>query len=195
MTHRQFRQRSALPVEWQVHALYSHKSYSRFTLDTQAQLTATAPGTRSSPARWLQQWWARRMRARLMRRFAGDTHDFSNSYPSVHDQIFFATMSELDLSGLSAFLGRHDVGLDCDWHLQFHYPIYAGCEPDYPTQDESLAPLRATFSDALTIAADRRLHFYTTTDHLTVQYNRLGAGGSRAALPGTSCSDPDRFEW
>ena len=175
VTHRQFRRRSALPAEWQVHALYSHKSYSRFTLDTQAQLTAKAPGTRPSPARWLQQWWAGRMRARLMRRFAGDTARlFELESIGPGDQIFFATMSELDLSGLSAFLGRHDVGLDCDWHLQFHFGVFRGREPDYATQEAAAMAMRASFARALGQSGRQRLHFYCTTEQLTVQYQRLG---------------------
>ena len=56
----------------------------------------------------------------------------------------------------------------------FTFPIYAGYEPDYPAQDANLEGLRRGFRQASALAADHRLHFYTTTEGLAVQYNRLG---------------------
>ena len=83
-------------------------------------------------------------------------------------------MSELDLSGLSAFLGRHDVGLDCDWQLQFHFGVFRGREPDYAAQEAAASAMRAQLraepwgnpagSDCIL------LH----DEQLTAQYQRLG---------------------
>lgn len=175
VTHRRFCQQSALPPSWRVHALYGDKSYSRYTLDTQAQ-PASRLGEPTS-RRWprLRGWWAGRVRARHVRRFAADcARLFELESLSRDDQVFFATSSELDLAGLCAFLAGSPVGLDCDWHLQFHFGVFEGREPDYPLQLSAAAAARRSFAGSLRRAGRRRLHFYCTTEQLSVQYRSLG---------------------
>ncbi len=182
-THRRFAQHSALPAEWRVHALYTHESYSRHTLDTQAQLNARPPG--GSPARWqaARQWWAMRMRQRLASRFARDCARLFELEPLGRgDLVFMATTSELDLSGLTAFLGRSGVGLESDWHLQFHFGVFHGREPDYPAQAIAVEAVRHSFVSSLSQSGPQRLHFYCTTEQLTAQYRRLGVAAF-ATLP------------
>ena len=175
VTHRRFAQQAALPPEWRVHALYAHESYSRYTLDTQAQLTTPAPG--ASKTRWhrTRQWWGARVRERLATRFARDCARLFELEPVGRgDQVFIATTSELDLSGLTAFLGRSAVGLDCDWHLQFHFGLFQGREPDYAAQVGAAAAMRSSIAKSLSQSGKQRLHFYCTTEQLTSQYRRLG---------------------
>ena len=183
VTHRRFEQTSALPAAWRVHALYSHESYSRYTLDTQAHLTAKPLDARSGPIQRLRQWWTERSRARLAARFARDTESlFARESVGPGDQIFFATMSELDLSGLTAFLGYHDPGLDCYWQLQFHFGVFRGREPDYAGQEAAAQIMRRSFIKALGQSGRPDLRFYCTTEQLTAQYRRLGVG-SFGTLP------------
>ncbi len=175
VTHRHFSQQSALPSDWRVHALYGHKSYSRYTLDTQAQLTAKPLNSRRGAVERLRQWWATRARKRLAVGFARDTGRlFELESMAPGDQIFFATTSELDLAGLTTFLGRHAVGLDCDWHLQFHFGVFRGREPDYAEQEAAAEIMRHSFIQALSQSGRQPLHFYCTTEQLTAQYLRLG---------------------
>jgi hypothetical protein len=176
-THRRFAQQDALPPEWRVHALYAHESYSRYTLDTQAQLTARAAGARQGHWQRTRRWWAARVRTRLATRFALDCAKLFELEPVGRDDlVFIATTSELDLWGLAAFLGRSGVGLDCHWHLQFHFGVYQGREPDYPSQEGAAAQMRASFTKSLSHSENRRLHFYCTTEQLTRQYRRLAVG-------------------
>jgi hypothetical protein len=59
--------------------------------------------------------------------------------------------------------------------LQFHFKIYEGREPSYDAQQERLARLKPLFCDTAAALPEGRIHFYTTTDILAEQYNRLGA--------------------
>ena len=182
-THRRFRQQSALPAAWRVHALYAHESYSRYALDTQAQPAVTPAG--AVKRRWpgMRQWWVARVRERHATRFAQDCARLFELEPiSRGDLVFVATTSELDLAGLTAFLGRSGVGLECDWHLQFHFGVFQGREPDYAAQESAAAAMRASFSRAISQSGKQRLHFYCTTEQLTTQYQRLGVAAF-ATLP------------
>jgi hypothetical protein len=175
VTHRRFSEQSALPPEWRVHALYGEKSYSRYTLDTQAQLTPPTAEAAGSSWRPLQSWWAAGVRKRHAIRFARDCARLFELEPlSRGDQVFFATTSELDLAGLSAFLAQSTGGLDCHWHLQFHFGVYRGREPDYAAQGDAAAAMRESFVHSLRQVGRRSLHFYCTTEQLTVQYQGLG---------------------
>ena len=133
--NRSFRERAALPVAWRVHSLYAHESYSRHTLDTQA-LAAQNPATgRAAPRPAFARWWRARMRSRRAAHFARDcARLFELETLAPGDVVFLATMSELDLWGLGAFLKSSGIGMDCDWHLQFHFGIFHGREPDYGAQ-------------------------------------------------------------
>jgi hypothetical protein len=70
--NREFSERQALPQAWRVHALFAHESYSRYTLDTQAQVAQD--GTAAPDRRWrrLRGWWQTRARARRAADFARD---------------------------------------------------------------------------------------------------------------------------
>jgi hypothetical protein len=183
VTHRNFTQHSALPPDWRVHAIYAHPSYSRYTLDTQAQLALPGPDA-SKRRRWrAPRWWASLARRRRARQFAqGCARLFELEPVARGDLVFIATTSELDLAGLSRFLHRSGTGLDCDWHLQFHFGVFQGREPDYALQGDAAAKMRASFLDSLERCGRQRLHFYCTTEQLTVQYQRLGVGDF-ATLP------------
>jgi hypothetical protein len=183
VTHRRFTQQSALPPQWRVHALFAHESYSRYTLDTQAQLSAPPAG--AVHRRWAraQHWWAARARHRLAAQFARACAQLFKVEPvSRGDLVFVATTSELDLLGLTDFLRHSGADLECDWHLQFHFGVYRGREPDYAAQQSAAAAMRASFSTALRQLGKQRLHFYCTTEQLTVQYQSLGVADF-ATLP------------
>jgi len=179
--NRRFAQRAALPAAWRVHALYAHASYSRHTLDTQARQPGDAPASTGTPgaaeaarAR-LRNWWRERARRRLARHFSRDcARLFEREALQAGDLVFVGTVSELDLLGLSAFLGKSGIGADCDWHLQFHFGIYVGREPDYAAQSHGATLMRTAMAQALRQSGPQRLHFYCTTEQLTSQYRRLG---------------------
>ena len=171
--NRNFRQRAALPMEWRVHSLYAHESYSRHTLDTQA-LAAQRPGA-AARRPVLVRWWRAHMRRQRAVHFARDCARLFAQEPVARgDVVFLATMSELDLWGLCAFLKRSGIGLDCDWHLQFHFGIFHGREPDYAAQRAAAQAMRDSLEGALRQSGAQRLHFHCTTEQLTTQYQSLG---------------------
>ncbi|MGB8691996.1 MAG: hypothetical protein WCD08_00620 [Steroidobacteraceae bacterium] len=175
VTNRKFRERQALPADWQVLAIFDHPSYSRHTLDTQAQ-------SAGRPRRLLAGWWLKlaalwgeRARTRLIAAFAANCRElFDRAGPGAGDLIFFATTSELDLAGLSSFLAGSRAGLDLSWHLQFHFGVFYGREPDYAAQGAAAGRMRTALSAALQPLAAWNLQCYCTTEQLSAQYRRLG---------------------
>ena len=174
--NRRFRQHAALPLPWRVHALYAHESYSRYTLDTQA-LAGQRPAAHGAAAwrRTLADWWRARMRRRHAAHFARDcARLFELEPPGRGDLVFLATMSELDLHGLAEYVERSTAALDCDWHLQFHFGVFHGREPDYAAQGQAAGLMRASIGEALRRCGRQRLHLHCTTDSLAIQYRSLG---------------------
>src|SRR5664279_961376 len=169
-THRRFAHREALPADWRVHALFRHRSYSRFTLDIQAHRPAAGhqPLARAWQ-RWAA-WRAARARRVLARAFAADCASLiARTRIGPQDIVFVATTSELDLLGLGLFL-KATPDASAQWHLQFHFGLLHGREPDYPAQQAALAALQAVFREALAGAGAQRLNFYCTTEALCAQY-------------------------
>ena len=55
----------------------------------------------------------------------------------------------MELFGLGQFLAENANSFAADWHLQFHFPIYYGYEPDYPTQDAEPRGASGRFSKSV----------------------------------------------
>jgi hypothetical protein len=94
--------------------------------------------------------------------------------PRRGDVIFFPTISEHDLGGLARRLDKTRQGLDATWHFLFRRNIYTGTRADYPTQDAGLEELRLIFELVQRSVLGKRSFFYTDTEELTEQYDRLG---------------------
>ena len=116
-------------------------------------------------------------RDRFIRRFAIDCERFfSESVFHPGDHAFFTTVSELELQGLACFLSNHPRTLQVHWHLQFHYNLYDGRTPEYSKQAHVTRAVQACFDDALARVPYHSLHFYTTSENLSDQYQQLGVG-------------------
>ncbi len=173
-TNRRFQGSDKLPRQWTVRPVYELTTHSR--LNFSAEIERPPHRRTARPVARIATWWNDRRRRRRIAAFTRDTNSlFAEITLAPGDQVFLPTFSELDFSGLARFLASN-AGTRCaDWHVQFHSPIYKGCEPDYPSQDERAERLRRIHHQAVTLTAEHRLHSYTTTDRLTAQHNRLGS--------------------
>jgi glycosyltransferase involved in cell wall biosynthesis len=170
VTHREFRERHAVPNHWDVHAFYPDKS--RWTL---------APDAARGPFRVLRDWFTNRSRDRtrykLAKRFAAATAELFRRIPlETGDHVFVTTASDADLLGLAMFLEQDAATRCATWHVQFHHPLFNGREPDIAKQPEVVQQARQAFQDALGRIPDHRVRLYCTTPQLTRQYQHLGAG-------------------
>jgi glycosyltransferase involved in cell wall biosynthesis len=199
-THRGFREREHLPADWQVHRVFRQPSYSRLTHDLQTERGRS----RLARLRELIGRGEERGRRRHMRAFAADcARLFAEVRIADGDQVLMATTSELDFAGLVVFLAGAPSTRSADWHLLFHFPIFRGREPDYGAQSAIPDAARAVFREALERLPRHRLHFYTTTEPLAVQYSRLGVAQFNAlpypvhelfrAAPGKGAARPLRI--
>lgn len=170
--NRRLRESEKLPAHWKVRPVYQYTTYTRH------RHTAGIATDESAHGGWLAQliggWWNDRRRSQRAVAFARDTATLVGEIALERgDQVFIPTLSELDLLGLAQYLAHDPRTRRVDWHLQFHFPIYHGCQPDYLSQDEAIAGLRRLFNQSLLLAADHRLYFYATTEQLAIQYDRL----------------------
>ena len=172
-TNRRFRGSEKLPRHWTVCPLYELTTHSGRNYSAEIERPRRSSAW---PTATLANWWNDRRRQRRIASFTRDTAQLFNEIAlAAGDQVVLPTVSELDFLGLAQFLARDARTRCADWHVQFHSPIYQGCEPDYPSQDERTARLRRIHEQALAFAAGHRLYLYTTTDRLTAQHNRLGS--------------------
>ncbi len=119
----------------------------------------------------------RRRRERYVRQFAVDCEKFfRNTLFTPNDHAFFTTVSELELMGLAVFLSNQPRTLQTQWHLQFHFNLFAGRPPEYEQQVGLGKAVRSCFLAALSRLSYHAINFYTTSEQLADQYNRLGVG-------------------
>lgn len=180
-THVRFRERDSLPSQWPVVAVFPHTTYSRHAIysaggGTGGKLGPAESATRSlqNPLNWVRDTYDQFDRARQLKQFANACRQVFAAHPlQSGDQVFVPTLSEFDLQGLVDFLASDSSTQLADWHLQFHFNVFDGREPDYDSQQDRLMALRTTFRETLARVSRHRLHFYNTSDPLTKQYEKL----------------------
>lgn len=142
--------------------------------------------------KWVQQY-------RCIRGFAADTRRLlEEADPRDGDIIFLPTVSPIELMGLAALTPRSAAARRVSWRLMFRRDIYRGRADEYAAQEASLNDLRQVFQTCRAKLAGARIAFFTDTDELTAQYNRLGAFRFRTGpiphthLPVERAADPAR---
>lgn len=122
-------------------------------------------------------WRHRVRRESLIRNFARNCEDVFRSASFSHqDHAFFTTVNEIELLGLATFLAKHPEMIELNWHLQFHFNLFDGRTPEYESQHQVARIVQRCFDSALAKVPFHKIHFYTTSEALADQYNRLGVG-------------------
>ena len=201
-THRRFRGGGDYPRHWPTWPLFRFTTYSDYTIYRSrpqtarpaAGISAEGAGPVVEPTASVWTWRGlrqrigdlchRRGRRRRIAAFAASLDKLFSHVPLADgDQVFIPTLSELDLAGLIRHLeASPQSSRRADWHLQFHYNIFDGREPEFPAQADKLATMQAAFADALARVPTHRLFFYNTTEPLAAQYARMNLAPF-AALP------------
>lgn len=126
-----------------------------------------------------QQQGLLRRRSRFAARFANDCRRFFGPEKcefDSSDHIFLATVSELELEGLTRFLAQHPQTLAANWHLQFHFSLFNGRTPEYDSQSMLLESVQTSFLSSLSRLSFHSINFYATSETLADQLNRLNIG-------------------
>ena len=119
----------------------------------------------------------RRRREKFVRQFALDCgRFFQKAVLTPSDHTFFTTVSELELMGLAVYLASQPRTMQSQWHLQFHFNLFDGRPPEYEEQQQVTNAVRSCFAAAMSRLSYHAINFYTTSDELAEQYNRLGVG-------------------
>lgn len=105
--------------------------------------------------------------------FRKDTERLLRDIPTGRgDIVFIPTLSGVELMGLSELLKRTTPGPS--WHLLFRRDIYPGREAAYPAEEWRVQGLRNSILGSAPKWKGHDVRFYTDTDELTKQHNRLG---------------------
>ena len=185
-SNRRFRRCRSLPQDWPVFPVFPHSTYNKFAVYAGSRSSSVRRGQNNTRAAEqasaneidnpIQQrgWWHTLRRGRVVNGLTRACHKLFHQIELEHgDQVFVPTLSELDLEGLVNYLQADPRSRRADWHLQFHYNIFDGREPDYPRQFKRQLRVQRQFQDALSRLPEHRLHFYNTSEQLNAQYNRL----------------------
>ncbi len=184
--HKNFTDRQSLPKSWNVACLFRHSTYNRHArhLDRQTGQAGNSERGRglTLPAifqRTIVQPLAnlgyRRGYARISAWYQRCCQQLFTRYPLAEgDVVFLPTMSGFDLHCLAEYLQSNPATQLVDWHLQFHFNFLEGRDPDYSRQEPRRAHMAQVFSQALQKITSHRLHFYSTTQPMTAQFQRMG---------------------
>ncbi|MFT5300592.1 MAG: hypothetical protein ACI814_001371 [Mariniblastus sp.] len=125
----------------------------------------------------VQRFRHRRRRDQFIGRFASDCERYFRPLLQLPgDHALLTTVSELELLGLAEYLSRHPQALKTHWHLQFHFNLFEGRTPEYDSQHHVAQAVRSSCLAALARLSYHSIHFYTTSETLVDQYDRLGVG-------------------
>lgn len=132
-------------------------------------------------------WWKQ---YRSLRSFQHDTIRLLDELrPGAGDIVFIPTLSAIDLMGLSEALKQRAPGPS--WHLLFRRDIYPGREVDYVQHEWRVEGLRQSLAVSQAKMQGHDVRFYTDTEELTRQYNRLDVGVFRTVpIPHTHAAAP-----
>ncbi|HUQ94584.1 MAG TPA: hypothetical protein VM120_23080 [Bryobacteraceae bacterium] len=115
-------------------------------------------------------WW---QQYRCLAGFRTDTAKMLRDIaPGPGDVIFIPTLSGIELIGLAEYLRSEKPGPG--WHLLFRRDIYPGRASAYGAEEWRVQGLRNSFLGSAPKLKGHDVRFYTDTDELTAQYNRLG---------------------
>jgi hypothetical protein len=191
VTHRDFRDGARLPQGWRVQAVFPHTAHTRnavflgghshlpIGIDGK-RLAETACGTEPRAPGFFQ-----RLRRYLScrRRISAFAHACQRAFTAIGcdagDRVLFATATEFDLLGLARFLGSVPETRVVDWHVQFHFDVFAGLGSNPRDHEDRHVRLQQQFRHALDHLSQHRVFLYTTTEELATQYNALQVAAFR----------------
>lgn len=136
-------------------------------------------------------WWRQ---YRSIQGFASATRRLMDEIkPAQGDIIFLPTVSAIEIMGLSELLRKRPGGGGPSWHLLMRRDVYQGREAEYAGQEGKLNDLRQALLTAAEKLKGHHTCFYTDTEELTRQYNRLGVFQFHTApIPHTPAAKPKR---
>lgn len=156
------------------------RGYFRNVFRAARQVAATSVGPWQSFFAPGSTFWQRAHSWRKCSAFAADSiRLFQQVRLEEGDVVFIPTLAEEDMLGLLGLFQSRPETRKATWHLIFRRNIYQNRDPEYAAQDESLRSLRNSFRRFQSHLHGQRVYFYTDTEALTTQYNRLGVAHFR----------------
>lgn len=119
---------------------------------------------------WMQ--WLQRSRHR--KAFRRDTAKLlSTAGIEDGDVIFIPTISATEMAGLADLLAQDPETKKATWHLLFRRNLFPGRDLEGTAKDQHTQQIEAAFQESAAKLRSAQVRFYTDTEELTAQYNRL----------------------
>lgn len=93
---------------------------------------------------------------------------------SRDDVVFVPNATPAEIAGLGRLVSQRAPAADAEWAFLFRRPIFNGYPASYAAQNEAARMHRVHLDTLRRNAPTARVSFYTDTDQLSEQYNRLG---------------------
>ncbi len=103
----------------------------------------------------------------------GCTELFESVSLEKGDIVMLPTVSDVELEGLGTFLRENPTTAVAQWHLYFHNNFLVGRPHEYDGQRFRLDLMKKSLQACLEGGKDHDLRFYTTTEQLADQFDRL----------------------
>ncbi len=180
-SHRDLQATDRFPCHWRTRSLFDCNQKVKHWAGEDGKSTRPV-GTEgdwldTTNANWLTRCLdahARRQRVDYLRKFEeACSRLFAELGWNQDDVVFLPTVSEFDLLGLVRFLKQCPQSVALDWHLQFHFNIFRGREPEHDQQIDRKQLFQRQIGTALRQVPEHRVHFYATTESIARQYRRL----------------------
>ena len=179
-THRDFRDRTIEDQLGRVQKIYSHAIYDDPLMTLDVGCAAWLDRLSTTLSDCASQWDVVRRHQRrraIAKQFGQATEGLFQQSPLEHgDHVFLPAASELSMLGLGKVIDRIANSDQVTWHLLFHFDYLLGRPAEWPRQKQRIRRMRRALQCLRRGLRGQRLHFYTTTDQLTEQYNLLDPG-------------------
>lgn len=135
--------------------------------------TPTLWQTLTKPFRKWQYCRYLRQEAQFIERFANETAQLCQRLElGPGDQVLISTLHESEVLALARLFRRDPATARIDWHLQFHFRLFPGREPDYAAQLPRAEHVRTALAEIAALP-QARVKSYCTTERLAEQYRQL----------------------
>ncbi len=181
--NREFSPAGAWEPDVTVRSTFSNTTYSPLSMLYGMQKMTRSPyrGLANPPRgnfAAIKRWYQNRVLAKRDEKLTafenellGDLNSFfGQTQVGAGDHLLFVTVSEIELHAIARFIEKSQVDRGATWHFQMHFDLVDPAKDEFvptPSASDSFK-----FSQALLSGCDAR--YYTTTESLSDQFNRLG---------------------
>lgn len=180
-THQAFKDVDAFPVDCDIEPVFRHTTYNHYSVFSpkDAGIPDASAKKRIGVLKSIRQWFRQRNQEHgsrhIIHSFVEDFRLLFDKYPHrPGDQVFLATLGDLELHALAEYASHVPTARVATWHLQFHFNLFQGRPYEYESQLARLITCRDWVRSAFNTLRTFPIYYYNTSNELAEQYKQLG---------------------